>query len=83
MSERNSKYEVPIGPVIAQASMAFGVLFSCSAVWAGILQLESGFLVGAMGISMIVANVAPTLAGGLLLIVAGHILRAVSQAPSE
>lgn len=83
MSERDSKYEVPIGPVIAQASMVFGVLFSGSAVWAGIVQLESGMLVGAMGISMIVANVVPSLAGGLLLIVAGHILRAVSQAPSE
>jgi hypothetical protein len=83
MSERNSQYEFPMGPVIAQASMAFGVLFCGSAVWAGIVQLDSGFLVGAMGISMIVANVAPTLAGGLLLIVAGHILRAVSQAPSE
>jgi hypothetical protein len=29
--------------------------------------------------SMIVANVAPTLAGGLLLIVTGHILRAVTE----
>ena len=83
MSERNSKYEVPMGPVIAQASMAFGVLFSGSAVWAGIVQFESGMLVGAMGIIMIVANVVPSLAGGLLLIVAGHILRAVGRAPRE
>ena len=79
MSERNSKYEFPVGPVIAQASVAFGVLFSGSAVWAGIVQLDSGLLTGAMGISMIVANVTPTLAGGLLLIVAGHILLAVTD----
>ena len=79
MSERNSKYEFPVGPLIAQASVAFGVLFSFSAVWAGIVQLDSGFLKGAILISTIVANVAPTLAGGLLLIVAGHILRAVTD----
>jgi len=81
MSERNSKYEFPVGPLIAQASVAFGVLFSFSAVWAGIVQLESGFLQGAFGFSMIVANVAPTLAGGLLLIVAGNILQAVTRDP--
>lgn len=74
MSERDS-----FGPLIARASMAFGVLFSGSAVWAVIAQLDSGLLKGSMGISMIVANVMPTLAGGLLLIVAGHILRAVSD----
>ena len=74
MSERNS-----LGPGIARASMAFGVLFCGSAIWAGFVQLDSGMLTGAMGISMIVANVMPTLAGGLLLIVAGHILRAVSD----
>lgn len=74
MSERNS-----FGPVIAQASMAFGGFFSGFAVWAGIVQLDSGILKGPMWISMIVANVAPTLAGGLLLIVAGHILRAVTD----
>ncbi len=79
MSEKENSF----GPAIARASMAFGVLFSGSAVWAGFVQLDSGFLTGAVGISMIVANVAPTLAGGLLLIVAGHILEAVSQAPSE
>ena len=78
MSERNSS-----SPVIAQASMAFGVLFSGIAVYAGLIQLESGMLVGAMGVTMIVANLTPTLAGGLLLIVAGHILRAVSQPPTE
>ena len=78
MSERDS-----FGLLIARASMAFGVLFSGAAVWAGFVQLESGMLVGTMGISMIVANVTPTLAGGLLLIVAGHILRAVSQPPTE
>jgi len=83
MSETNSKNEFPMGPVIAQTSMAFGVLFSGAAVWAGFVQLESGMLVGTMGISMIVANVTPTLAGGLLLIVAGHILRAVSKPPTE
>ena len=65
--------------LIARASMAFGVLFSGSAVWAGIVQLDSGFLKGNFGISMIVANVAPTLAGGLLLIVASNILRAVTD----
>ena len=79
MSEKENSF----GPTIARASMAFGVLFSGSSVWAGFVQLDSGFLTGAVGISMIVANVAPTLAGGLLLIVAGHILEAVSQAPSE
>jgi len=63
--------------LIAHASMTCGVLFFGSAVWAGVLQLDSDLLTGAMGISMIVANVAPTLAGGLLLIVAGHILQAV------
>ena len=83
MSERNSKHEFPMGSAIAQASMVFGVVFCCSAVWAGIVQLDSGLLTGAMGISMMVANITPTLAGGLLLIVAGHILRAVSQAPTE
>ena len=80
MSERDGKNEPPMGPVIAQASMAFGVLFSGIAVYAGILQLESG-MIG--GVSTIVANVTPTLAGGLLLIVAGHILRIVSQPPTE
>ena len=74
MSERNST-----GPVIARASMASGVLFSGTAVWAGIVQLDSGLLTGSMGITTLVANVAPTLAGALLLIVAGHILRAVTQ----
>ena len=80
MSERDGKNELPMGPVIAQASMAFGVLFSGIAVYAGILQLESG-MIG--GVSTIVANVTPALAGGLLLIVAGHILRIVSQPPTE
>ncbi len=74
MGERDS-----FGSVIARVSMAFGVLFSVSAVWAGMAQLDSGLLKGSMGISMIVANVMPTLAGGLLLIVAGHILRAVTE----
>ena len=83
MSERNAKNEFPMGPVIAKASMAFGVLFSGLAVYAGIIQLESGMLGGALGISMSVANVTPTLAGGLLLIVAGQILLAVSQPPTE
>ena len=83
MSERDGKNELPMGPVIAQASTVFGVLFSGIAVYAGILQLESGMLVGAMGVTMIVANITPTLAGGLLLIVAGHILRIVSQPPTE
>ena len=63
MSERDGKNELPMGPVIAQASMVFGVLFSGIAVYAGILQLESG-MIG--GVSTIVANVTPTLAGGLL-----------------
>jgi len=83
MSERDGKNEIPMGPVIAKASMAFGGFFSIYAVYAGIIQLESGMLVGAMGVTMIVANVTPTLAGGLLLIVAGQILLAVSQPPTE
>lgn len=74
MSERNSS-----GPVIARASIVFGVVLSGSAVCAGIVQLDTDFLTGAYGMSMIVANVAPTLAGGLLLIVTGHILRAVTE----
>ena len=49
MSERNGKNEFPMGPVIAQASMAFGVLFSGLAVYAGIIQLESGMLGGGAG----------------------------------
>jgi len=75
MSERENRF----GPAIAHASMVFGVLFSGSAVWVGIVQLDSSSLTGAIGLSMIVANVTPTLAGGLLLIVAGHILRAVTD----
>ena len=78
MSESNRKNEFPVGPMIARGSMAFGVLFCGSAVWAGIVQLETGM---PAGISMIVANVAPTLAGGLLLIVAEHILQAVTDDP--
>ena len=74
MSERKSS-----GPDIARASMVFGVLLSGSAVWAGVVQLDSGMLKVPLGISMLVANVAPSLAGGLLLIVAGHILLAVTD----
>jgi len=62
---------------IALVSEFAGMLFSIAAVWSGGTMLFSGFLTGEFGMAMLMADVLPTLGVGLLLIVAGQILRAV------
>jgi len=74
MNEKDHKTAM----VIAQVSVSFGVLVCIAGAWIGLVLLESRFLEGAMGWAMIALQTLPTFVGGLLLIVAGGILRTVT-----
>ena len=75
MSEKDKKTAM----VVATVSVYLGVLFCFVAAWCGFTAFGSGFLTGEMGVAMGVSYFLPSLAGGLLLIVAGVILRAVTD----
>ena len=75
MSEKDKK----IAMVVATASVYLGVLFCFVAAWCGFTAFSSGFLTGELGVPIGVSYFLPSLAGGFLMIVAGVILRAVSD----
>ena len=79
MSDRDNK----TGPLVAEVSVFIGVLFCVAGVWMTCMSLGSGMLQGTFGLAMGASNMLPTLGCGALLIVAGHILRAVHRASDD
>ena len=75
MNEKDHKTAM----AIAQLSESVGMLFCIAGVVIGITFLVSGHLLGFLGLAMSLSAALPTLGVGLLLIVAGRILRAVSD----
>ena len=79
MSERGNK----TGPFLAEVSVAVGILFCVVGMLMALGLLSSGMFQGTFGLAMGASNVLPTLGCGALLIVAGHILRAVHRASDD
>ena len=63
---------------IAFAAETVGGFFCAAGVLIGLVLMGSGPLQGLMGFAMGLGTTLPTLGGGLLLIVAGQILRATT-----
>ena len=67
-------------PIVASVDIveALGGIVCVAGVFIGIALINSGHLQGLMGFAMGLSMILPTLVGGLLLIAAGRILRAVT-----
>jgi len=63
---------------IAHVAETGGWIFCVAGIFIGLTLMGSGYLQGVMGFATGLSNTLPTLVGGLLLIVAGRILRAVT-----
>ena len=79
MSERDSK----TGPYLAEVSVTAGIIFCVVGMLMVFGLVSSGLLQGTFGLVMGASYVLPTLGCGVLLIVAGHILRAVHRASDD
>lgn len=64
---------------ITQVSEFAGIIFCIAGALISLGIINSGALTGSVGIAMALSNIIPTLAGGLLLIVAGRILRVLTD----
>jgi hypothetical protein len=73
MNERDHKTAM----TIAQVSESVGMIICVAGVMIGLALMSSGHLMTVLGFAMGLSGTLPTLAGGLLLIVAGRVLRAV------
>ena len=79
MSERDNK----TGPYLAEVSVTTGIIFCVVGMLMVFGLLSSDLLQGTFGLVMGASYVLPILGCGVLLIVAGHILRAVHRASDD
>ena len=64
---------------IARAAEVAGWSIASLAVLIGMALLSAGVYQGSIGVAMFLSGVLPSLAGGMLLIVSGRILRVAAQ----
>jgi hypothetical protein len=74
--------EKDVSEMIARGSQAAGLIFCAAGAVMGLVLMDSGFLQGAMGLVMGLQQVLPTLGVGILLVVAGRTLGAVTGPPA-
>ncbi len=60
---------------IALASEMLGLIFCLAAGWVGIAMWTSNIVQGSMGLAMVLSAALPTFGLGILLLIAGRILR--------
>jgi len=71
-----------VSDMIARGSQAAGLIFCAAGLVMGFVLMDSGFLQGGVGLAMGLGEVLPTLGVGILLVVAGRTLGAVTGPPA-
>lgn len=74
-----SEPDKDVAVMMARGSEAVGLIFCGAGAWIGYVNMDSGFLQGSMGLALGLSATLPTLGVGILLVVAGRILRAVTD----